>query len=102
VPNVFRHYLFNVSDQEFQKKAIVADTGFARISPTVSTPSFWGNLLNPGQKPLAKGSIVKEISIDYKRNSISVYKWKVDWLVIIFVLSIIFAFALKGLFKVEI
>jgi len=94
--------VFNVSNQEFQRKVIVADTGFVRISPIVTTPSFWSNLLNPGQKPLAKGSIVKEISVDYKRNSISVYKWKVDWLVIIFVLSIIFAFGLKGLFKVEI
>jgi len=94
--------VFNVSDQVFKKKVIVADTGFLRISPTVSTPSFWSNLLNPGQKPLAEGSYVKEISIDYKRNSIGVYKWKVDWLVIIFVLSIVFAFSLKGLFKVEI
>jgi hypothetical protein len=31
-----------------------------------------------------------------------VYKWHVHWLVVVFVLSIVFGFALKGLFRVEI
>ena len=40
--------------------------------------------------------------VDYKRNSIDVFKWRLDWLVILFVLSIVFAFGMKGLFEVEI
>lgn len=68
----------------------------------VSTPNFWTSLLNPGQKPLAEDGSVKEIQIDYKRSSFSVFKWRVDWIVIIFVLSIVFSFGMKGLFKVEI
>ena len=94
--------IFNVEDQEYQKKVIVGDQGIIRITPTVSTPNFWNNLLNPGQEPLVKGGLVKEIHVDYKRNSIDVFKWRLDWLVILFVLSIVFAFGMKGLFKVEI
>ena len=55
----------------------------------------------PGGDPLVKGGAVEEIHVDYKRNSIGVYKWKLDWLVVIFGLSIVFAFGMKGLFKVE-
>jgi len=94
--------IFKVEDQEYQKKVIVGNQGIMRITPTVSTPNFWNNLLYPGGKLLAKGGAVEEINVDYKRNSIDVYKWKLDWLVVIFGLSIVFAFGMKGLFKVEI
>ena len=73
-----------------------------RITPTVSTPNFWNNLFYPGGDPLVKRGAVEEIHVDYKRNSIGVYKWKLDWLVVIFGLSIVFAFGMKGLFKAEI
>jgi len=94
--------IFKVDDQEYQQKVMVGNKGIVRVTPTVSTPNFWTSLLYPGQKPLAKDGVVKEIHIDYKRNSFGVYKWHVDWIVIIFVLSIVFAFGMKGLFKVEI
>lgn len=94
--------IFSVSQEQYQQKIIVGEQGIVRVTPTVSTPNFWNNLLYPGQQPLVKGGMVKEIHVDYKRNSFGVYKWKVDWIVIIFVLSIVFAFAMKGLFKVEI
>ncbi|MGB3730074.1 MAG: hypothetical protein WBA70_12590 [Thermodesulfobacteriota bacterium] len=94
--------IFKVEDQEYQKKVIVGNQGIMRIIPTVSTPNFWNNLLYPGGKLLAKGGAVEEIHVDYKRSSIGVYKWKLDWLVVIFGLSIVFAFGMKGLFKVEI
>jgi len=93
---------FKVQDQEYQKKVIVGDQGIIRITPTLSTPNFWNNLLYPGGEPLAKDGAVEEIHIDYKRSSIGLYKWNLDWLVIIFGLSIVFAFGMKGLFKVEI
>ncbi len=93
---------FKVENQEYQKKVVVGNQGIMRITPTVSTPNFWNNLLYPGGKLLAKGGAVEEINVDYKRNSIDVYKWKLDWLVVIFGLSIVFAFGMKGLFKVEI
>ena len=94
--------IFNVDNQQYKQKVVVAEKGIVRITPTTSTPNFWNNLLYPGEKPLAKEGLVKEIHIDYERNSFDVYKWSVDWIVIIFVLSIVFAFGMKGLFKVEI
>ena len=94
--------VLNVSGQEFQKKVIVGDKSLIQISPYVSTPGFWNVLLNPAQTPITKGSIVEKISVDYDRNSIDVYKWQLDWIIIILVLSIVFAFGLKGLFRIEI
>lgn len=93
---------FKVEDQQYQKKIIVGDQGIIRITPILSTPNFWNNLLYPGGEPLAKSGAVQEIHVDYKRNAIGVYKWNIDWLIIIFALSIVFAFGMKGLFKVEI
>lgn len=93
---------FKVDGQQYQKKVIVGDQGIIRITPTLSAPNFWNNLLYPGGKTLAKAGAVEEIHVDYKRNSIGVYKWKLDWLIIIFILAIVFAFGMKGFFKVEI
>ncbi|MEX0999046.1 MAG: hypothetical protein WD000_03685 [Thermodesulfobacteriota bacterium] len=73
-----------------------------RITPTVSTPNFWTNLFYPGGYPLVKGGAVEEIHVDYKRNSIDVFKWRLDWLVILFVLSYSICIRYEGLFKVEI
>jgi len=54
--------------------------------------------------PLDTNSMNKRVRehVDYKRNSIGVFKWRLDWLVILFELSIVFAFGMKGLFEVEI
>ena len=92
---------FKVEDQENQQKVIVGNNGIVRLTPTVSTPNFWTSLLYPGQKPLVKDGVVKEIHIDYKRTAFGVHKWRVDWIVIIFVLSTVLGFGMKGLFKVE-
>lgn len=94
--------IFNVGNEQYKKNVFVGEQGITRVAPTASTPNFWNNLLYPAAEPLAKSGIVKEIHVDYDRNSINVYKWQLDWIVIIFVLSIIFAFGIKGLFKVEI
>lgn len=94
--------IFNVGDEQYKKNVFVGEQGITRVIPTVSAPNFWNNLLYPAGEALAKEGLVKEIHVDYERNSINVYKWQLDWIVIIFVLSIIFAFGMKGLFKVEI
>jgi hypothetical protein len=64
--------------------------------------SFWDILLNPGEMPIAKDSSVKQIKIDYPSRSIEIFGWNLHWLIVFFVLSIVFGFAFKGLFKVEV
>ena len=93
---------FSLPGQDVKQKVIVSSGGLAPISPIVSASDTKDLLLNPSIKQLPHGSIVERLSIDYPENTIEIYKWHVHWLVVVLVLSIVFGFALKGLFRVEI
>lgn len=93
---------FNVSGEEIRQKVLVSEKGLVQISPEASASSLWDKLLNPAQKPLPENSLAEQIRIDYPAGSVGILKWHVHWLVVVFVLSIVFGFALKGLFRVEI
>jgi len=93
---------FKMPGQDVSQNVIVSANGLAQISPMVSASDTRDVFLNPALKPLPKGSIVEHIKIDYPVKSIEIYKWHVHWLVVVFLLSIVFGFALKGLFRVEI
>ncbi len=95
---------FNVPGEQIRQKVIVSEKGLVQVSPlaSASVSGFTDTLLNPALRPLPGDSPVERIRIDYPAMSIEIYKWHVHWLVIVFVLSIVFGFALKGLFGVEI
>lgn len=93
---------FNVDNYSFNKEVVVSDKGLRHVAPASFRSPFWNFVLNPGQKAIPDNPYVEEISVSYPLNSIKVYKWGLHWLVVVFVLSIVFGFALKGLFKVEI
>jgi len=93
---------FNVEDYSFNKEVVVSDKGLKHITPASFKSEFWNFVLSPGEKAIPDNPYVEEITVSYPLNSIKVYKWGLHWLVVIFVLSIVFGFALKGLFKVEI
>lgn len=92
---------FNVSGSTFQKGLTISDGQLDRVSRVVAS-GFWDNFLNPGEQPLAKNSLMKKIEINYPSRSIEIFGWDIHWLVAFFILSIVFGFAFKGLFKVEI
>lgn len=99
-----QYLTFNVQGGEIRQKVIVSEKGLVQVSPlaSASASGFTDALLNPALRPLPGDSPVEQIRIDYPAMSIEIYKWHVHWLVIVFVLSIVFGFALKGLFRVEI
>jgi uncharacterized membrane protein (DUF106 family) len=93
---------FNVVDYSFNKEVVVSDKGLKRVTPASFRSEFWNFVFNPGEKAIPNNPYVEEITVSYPINSIKVYKWGLHWLVVILALSIVFGFALKGLFKVEI
>lgn len=99
-----QYLTFNVPGEEIRQKVIVSEKGLVQVSPlaSASASGFTDALLNPALRSLPGDSPVEQIRIDYPAMSIEIYKWHVHWLVIVFVLSIVFGFALKGLFRVEI
>jgi hypothetical protein len=64
--------------------------------------SFWNTLLNPIELPIPRGASVEQIQVGYPARTISIFGWKMHWIVVFFLISIISVFALKGILRVEV
>jgi hypothetical protein len=73
-----------------------------KILPVPAETGFFRQLEHPGGLSLPKGGPVESITIAYPAARLSLFGWRLHWLVAFFVLSIVFGFALKGVFRVEI
>ena len=82
-------------------KQVVVAQGLYRVSPSRLRSRFWQMLLHPNEPPILQPAAVQRIDIHYPKRIIRFFYWNVHWLVYFFVASIIFAFALKRLFRVE-
>ncbi|MCX6560978.1 MAG: hypothetical protein NTZ26_10775 [Candidatus Aminicenantes bacterium] len=74
----------------------------AKISPLRIRRGGLDELFHPGEKPLPRGSAIASIEVTYPGTRLNYFGWRMHWLVAFFLLSIVFGFGLKGLFKVEI
>jgi len=67
------------------------------------TGEHWlANLLYPAEAPIPKDSAIESIEILYPELDISIFGWGINWLILFFVLSMVFRFALKGTLNVHI
>jgi uncharacterized membrane protein (DUF106 family) len=73
-----------------------------RLSPVRVAPAFLSELIYPAEPPLPTDSPIRAIHLDYPDREISVLGFGMHWLIPFFVLSIAFAFALRGRMKVTI
>jgi uncharacterized membrane protein (DUF106 family) len=85
----------HLDGQEYSKTTQVSPQ-VRRRSPERHEPEFWNQVLHPAEPPLPKESPVASIALSYPEGSVSIFGWHVNWLVAFFVLSIAFAFALRG------
>jgi len=92
---------FRENDNFIIKKVVTA-SGEKRFSPDLAKWSLNAGLVSNAEGFLAKDSPVSKISINYKRASYSFLFWKVDALLLYFILTFTFAFALKPFFRVSI
>ncbi len=93
---------FRVAGKALTKSVAVAGRRLAKVSTLSVRGSLIKELLYPGEKPLPGGTPVKEIEILYPSRNLNFFGLGVNWLVAYFILSIIFGFGFKGVFKVEI
>jgi uncharacterized membrane protein (DUF106 family) len=91
-----------IQNQVVTKTVSVGGAPLAKISPVRVQKNFLDQLLYPAESPIPKDSPVKRIEISYPYKSMSFFGFKLHWLIPYFLLSIIFGFALKGFFKIEI
>jgi len=74
----------------------------ARIAAVKPGPGFFGQLFNPGDKPIPKSAGIASVEVAYPPRTMSLFGWRIHWLIAYFVLSVAIGFAFKGVFKVEI
>jgi hypothetical protein len=84
-----------LDDKEYSKTAQVSKL-VRRRSPERLEPTFLNQLLYPAEESLPRESPIASIALGYPEDSISLLGWHVQWLVAFFVLSVAFAFALRG------
>jgi hypothetical protein len=102
----YHHLVFQVDGQAVDKELAIGD-GFMRVS--TQRPRWpWDALLNPAEAPFGADTAVQSIEIDYPQRSswtsgtqpelLGMPAWVAYWLVV----SMIAAFAFRGLLKVNI
>jgi hypothetical protein len=80
--------------QEYAKTAQVAE-GVRRRSPVRLEPGFVNQLLYPAEDPLPGESPIASIAVTYPEEEVSFLGWRVNWLVLFFILSVGLALALR-------
>jgi uncharacterized membrane protein (DUF106 family) len=94
--------LLTAGGRTIEKAVAVGGRPLTRVSSVASRGSFWKRLLHPGEPPLPGGTPIRSIEVLYPAKKLAAFGLGVHWLVAYFVLSLVFGFALKGVFKVEI
>lgn len=93
---------FDVAGRTIVKPVAIGGRALAKVSPLTVDRSIFRQLLYPGEKPLPADTPLRSIEVLYQAKDLSLFGVSVNWLVAYFILSIIFGFAFKGIFKVEI
>jgi len=83
------------------EKSIVAGERWAAVSPT-RTRDWFDQLFFSGEPPLPESAGISAIELDYPAQSIDLFGWETDWLVLFLIVSIVTAFAMKRFFGIEI
>jgi uncharacterized membrane protein (DUF106 family) len=93
---------FGVAGRTFVKHVAVAGRRLSKVPTRAVGRSLVQQLLYPGEKPLPADTPVTSVEVLYPSGGLDFFGISVNWLVAYFILSIIFGFAFKGIFKVEI
>jgi len=97
------HYVtLRTADHTVQKKIIVSQTGFIRLSRSMVGSSLMDIILNPGDNPIEPGAFINKIEIGYPAREIKILGWRSHWLVLFFVISVAGGFAFRKIMKTEI
>jgi uncharacterized membrane protein (DUF106 family) len=93
---------FRLAGRTIVKPVAVGGAPLSKVSTHSVGRSLLKELLYPGENPLPGDLPLTSIEILYPSGGLPLFGSSVNWLVAYFVLSIIFGFAFKGIFKVEI
>jgi hypothetical protein len=83
-------------------KSLTVSRAVRRRSPERVTAGFVDELLYPAEAALPATAPFRSIRINYPEAAVDVFGHRLHWMIPFFALSIVFAFALRGVFKVTI
>lgn len=87
--------VIDVAGRHVVKKVVISDA-VVRRSPVRVAPGFVNELFYPAEPPLDASLSIRAIEITYPARTIGVFSFGLPWLVVFIVLSIAFAFLLRG------
>lgn len=94
--------ILTLNGQRVVKKVAVSQKPLSRISPVRTRAHFIQQVLYPGEAPLPGNLPLARVEILYPSRMMNLFGLPVHWIIAYFVLSVVFGFAFKGIFKVEI
>lgn len=97
-----QQFLITINGESITKKVYVAQKPLSKISPLKTRTKFLDQIMYPVESPIKSQIPVDSIEVLYPSQSMNLFGWKIHWIIVYFVLSIIFGFAFKGVFKVQI
>lgn len=83
-------------------KELQVDGGVVRRSPVRTDGGLMNQLLYPSEAPLPGDGPVSAITVAYREADIPVFGWDLNWMVVYFALSLLFAVVLRKPFGVTI
>ena len=83
-------------------KTLEVSDRVARRSPVRPGSHFIEQLLNPSEPPLPDAAGLADITVEYPDRPFTVAGWNIGWSGVYLLLTLVFAFLLKGFFGVTI
>jgi uncharacterized membrane protein (DUF106 family) len=94
--------IIKAGDKRYLKTVVVDGRRLEKVSSIKVKKSLLDEILYPGEKALSGGSRIKAIEIVHPAKKLPLFGLRLHWLIAYLGLSIIFGFALKKPFRVEI
>jgi len=91
-----------IGDAARVEKTVRVTPRTVRLSPVRVDRGFWSQLIYPAEPPLPRDAPIRAIHLGYRDREVSTLGFPLQWMIPFFALSIVFAFALRGVFKVTI
>jgi uncharacterized membrane protein (DUF106 family) len=91
-----------LAGDETVEKRLRVGRGLEPLAAEVWQPSLLHSLLLPAEPPLPSGSAIQSIALQYPPRDLTLFGWNIHWLVFFFVMSVVPAYLVKGLFGIEV
>lgn len=95
-PGSYQLRLVDDSGFETTKSLVVSDRVVRRSPIKVNSGDWLGQIAYPGETPVPKDGPIEKIELAYREADVSFFGWKTHWLIAFVLLTIVFAFALRG------